>query len=77
MSNADKMLQLVLSDNRLSSFYDYNPNDFLTLKDALQAENAVVSSVAKIIKGISGSSEKSIQKQVYNDVFNHLNRNIL
>ncbi len=77
MSNEDKMLQLVLSDNNLSSFYEYDFNDFQTIKDALESDIPVVVAVAKIIRGIKGSSEKSIQKEVYSEVFNYLNQNLL
>lgn len=77
MSNEDKMLQLVLSDKNLSSFYDFNAADFPTVKDALKADNPVVVAVAKIISRISGNSEKSTQKEVYTEVFNYLNGNIL
>ena len=77
MSNEDKMLQLVLSDNNLSSFYEYNPDDFSTIESALRAENPIVVAIAKIISGVNGNSEKSIQKEVYNEVFNYLNRNML
>lgn len=77
MSNKDKMLQLVLSDNNLSSFYEFNPADFQNVKDALKSESPVVVAVAKIINGINGNSEKGIQKEVYNEVFNYLNQNMI
>jgi hypothetical protein len=77
MSNEDKMLQLVLSDNNLSSFYEYNSSDFQTIEDALDANNPIIVSVAKIIRGVNGNSDKSNQKEVYNEVFNYLNNNIL
>lgn len=77
MSNEDKMLQLVLSDSTLSSFYEYSPEDFQTIKDALESEIPVVVAVAKIIRGINGSSDKSIQKEIYNEVFNFLYNNML
>ena len=77
MNNDDKMLQLVLSDNNLRSFYEYDPSDYLTVEDALSADNPVIVAVAKIINGLNGNSEKSIQRQVYNEVFNYLNQNML
>jgi len=77
MSNKDKMLKLVLSDSNLSSFYEYNSDDFQTIKDALESDIPVVVAVAKIIRGINGNFEKSIQKEVYNEVFNYLNQNML
>jgi len=75
--NKNKMLQLVLSDNNLSSFYEYNVEDFPTIKDALRSENPVVVTIAKIISGLSGSSEKSAKKEVYTEVFNYLKDNLL
>ncbi|MGE0020480.1 MAG: hypothetical protein AB7S72_12490 [Draconibacterium sp.] len=77
MNNEDKMLQLVLSDSKLSSYYEYTPDDFQTIKDALESEIPVVVAVAKIIRGINGNSEKSLQKEVYNEVFTYLNQNII
>lgn len=77
MNNEDKMLQLVLSDNDLSANYEYDPNDFPTIKAALQADNPLVVAVAKIIIEINGKSEKSVQKEVYNEVFNYLNKNMI
>ena len=77
MSNEDKMLQLVLSDNSLCSFYDYNPNEFLTIEDALKAENPVVVAIAKIIRGVRGNLDKGVHKEVYIEVFNYLNNNLL
>ena len=77
MSNEDKMLQLVLSDNNLSLFYEYNVEDFLTVQDALQADNPVLVAIAKIIRGVAGNSDKGNQKSIYQEVFNYLNQNLL
>lgn len=77
MSNEDKMLQLVLSDSKLSSYYEYNAEDFQTIECALGADNPIVVAVAKIIRELNGSFDKSIQKEIYNEVFNYLNQNIL
>lgn len=77
MTNEDKMLQLVLSDSKLISFYEYKPEEFQTIKDALDADNPVVVAVAKIIIGVAGNTDKNTQKEVYNEVFNYLNQNIL
>lgn len=77
MNNEDKMLRLVLSDNNLSSFYEYNAEDYQSVSDALQSDNTVVVAVAKIIRGIAGNSDKGSQKSVYQEVFNYLNQNLL
>lgn len=77
MSNEDKMLQLVLSDSILSEFYGFNPNNFLTITEALKSDTPIVVVVAKIINKISKNSEKSSQKELYNELFNYLNNNII
>lgn len=77
MNNKDKMLQLVLSDDNLSRFYEFNPLDYTTIQDALDSKNPIVVSVAKIIDGVNGSSDKRIFKETYNEVRNYLNQNIL
>ena len=77
MNNEDKMLKLVLSDNNLSSFYEYNAEDYQSVSDALQSDNTVVVAVAKIIRGVAENSDKGIQKSVYQEVFNYLNQNLL
>ncbi|NLM67132.1 MAG: hypothetical protein GX180_08155 [Enterococcus sp.] len=71
------MLQLVLSDNNLSKSYEYNAEDYHNVSDALKSENAVIVAVAKIIRGISENSNKSVYKSVYQEVFNYLNKNLL
>ena len=77
MTNEDKMLQLVLSDNNLSSFYEYNAEDYTSIDKAMLSDNPVVVAVAKIITLVGGSSDKGIQKESYNTVFNYLNQNLL
>jgi len=77
MNNEDKMLQLVLSDNNLSSFYEYNAEEYQSVSDALQSNNAVVVAVAKIIRRVAENSDRSIQKSVYQEVFYYLNQNLL
>lgn len=77
MNNKDKMLQLVLSDEKLSSFYEYNVKEFSTIKSALDSENPIVVAVAKIIDGIARSSDKGDFKENYNEIINYLNQNVL
>lgn len=77
MTNKDKMLQLVLSDEKLVTIYEYNPSDFLYLEDALNSENPIVVAVAKIIESISKNTDKGTFKETYNEIFNYLNKTIL
>jgi len=77
MNNKDKMLQLVLSDDKLSSFYEFNPEDFPTMEDALNSENPIVVAVAKIIKGVGANTNAVNFKETYIEIINYLNQNIL
>ena len=77
MSNQNKMLQLVLSDEKLSSMYDYNASDYVTVTDALKSENPIVVTVAKIINGVKGNSDKGTFKETYNEIIGYLNQNLI
>lgn len=77
MNNKDKMLQLVLSDEKLSTLYEFNADDFPSIKHALNSDNPIVVVVAKIIQGVNGSPSKSSFKEVYNELVNYLNNNLL
>jgi hypothetical protein len=77
MNNKVKMLNLVLSDQKLSSFYEYKIEQFTSIKSALDSDNTIVVVVAKIIDGISRNSDKVNYKEIYNEVVNYLNQNIL
>lgn len=77
MSNNDRMLQLVLSDDKLISFYEYDPAAFTTIAQALLSENPIVVTVAKIIESIGRNHEKGYYKDTYNEIINYLNKNLL
>ncbi len=76
MTKEDRMLQLVLNDVDLSSYYEYTPDDFRTIQEAFNAENSVVQVAAKIVRLIE-NDDKSKQKEVYTEVFNELKKNLL
>ena len=72
-TNSDKMLQAVISDERLAAFYDYNPNDYSSISDALAADNAVIKAMALIIsKSEQGANEKEIFNEVNDTLKNGL-----
>jgi hypothetical protein len=77
MNNKDKMLHLVLSDEKLRSSYEYNLVELQTIQDALKSENPIVVAVAKIILGVGEDSDKVVFKEIYNEVINYLNKNII
>lgn len=77
MLNSEKMLSLVLSDQRLKDTYGYDSSDYEDLPSALASDNPVVVAVARIIKNLNGSSDQATVSSVYKDVFNYLNTNLL
>ncbi len=77
MTNNEKMLHLVLSDQKLIEMYEFNPDDYDSIDDALKSENPIIVAIANIIQGISNMPNKSNLKDTYNEVFNYLNQNLL
>ena len=77
MTQKDKMLRMVLDDQKLREAYGYAPDDYETIHDALSSENAIVVAVAKIIMELNGSDDPTEQKRVYKTVFTYLNNNLL
>lgn len=74
LTNSDRMLQVVLSDENLISYGGYNPTDYETLEDALASETPIVVAVAKMIQGLQ---RKLSEKEIYNEVNNYLRNNLL
>ena len=65
----DKLLQAVLSESLLSKFGEYDPDDYLTVDDAIDSENEVVSAVGRIIERRSSNVS---DRDIYREVCNHL-----
>ncbi len=78
MTQKDKMLQLVLNNEQLMKQYGYSAEQLegLDLQEALRSDNAVIASVARIIRELDGSIDASKQKEVYKKVFTYLNNNL-
>lgn len=66
MTNKERMLHMVLDDTKLQELYDYDQSEYEDLYTALNSDNVVVASVARIIKELDGSTDESVQKKVYN-----------
>jgi hypothetical protein len=73
LTNDDRMLQIVLSDQRLSDYGGYNPSDYETISDALNSECATVVAVAKFIQGVQRGYSS---KEIYTEVQNYLKLNL-
>ena len=73
VTNGDRILQAVLSDEHLMKFGDYNPYEYEKLDAALTSDNVVVRTVAQIISSVgTGSSSK----EIYTIVMNYLIKNV-
>ena len=77
MTNKERMLHMVLDDTKLQELYDYDQSEYEDLYTALNSENVVVASVARIIKELDGSTDESVQKKVYKTIFSYINDNLL
>ena len=77
MTNKERMLHMVLDDTKLQELYGYDQSEYEDLYTALNSDNVVVASVARIIKELDGSTDESVQKKVYMTVFNYINENLI
>lgn len=77
MTNKERMLHMVLDDIKLQELYDYDQSEYEDLYTALNSDNVVVASVARIIKELDGSTDESVQKKVYKTIFSYINDNLL
>lgn len=77
MTNKERMLHMVLDDTKLQELYDYDQSEYEDLYTALNSDNVVVASVARIIKELDGSTDESVQKKVYKTIFSYINENLL
>ena len=77
MTNKERMLQMVLDDQKLQELYDYDKSEYEDLYTAINSDNVVVAAVARIIKELDGSTDESNQKKVYMTVFNYINENYI
>ena len=77
MTNKERMIHMVLDDTKLQELYDYDQSEYEDLYTALNSDNVVVASVARIIKELDGSTDESVQKKVYKTIFSYINDNLL
>ena len=65
MTNKERMLHMVLDDKKLQELYEYDKSEYEDLYTAMNSENVVVATVARIIKNLDGSTDESDQKKVF------------
>ena len=71
MTNKERILHMDLDDKKLQELYDYDETEYEDMYAAINSENIVVASVARIIKQLDGSTDESDQKKVYMTVFTY------
>ena len=77
MTNKERMLHMVLDDNKLQELYGYDESEYEDFSTAINSDVVVVATVARIIKDLDGSTEESNQKKVYKTVLNYINDNLI
>lgn len=77
MTNKERMLHMVLDDQKLQEAYGYDTSEYEDMYTAINSENVVVAAVARIIKDLNGATDETEQKKVYATVFNYINDNYL
>ena len=73
LTNSDKMLRIVLSDEKLIEYGNYSPEDYNTVDEALCSDNPIVVAVAKLIIGVQ---RNYTSKEIYDEVRNYLTTNL-
>jgi|LSQX01.2.fsa_nt_gb hypothetical protein len=76
MTREDRMLKLVLSDPDLCNYYEYSPEKYNTIQEALNSDDIVVNVIARIIRTIK-DDDQSEQRKLYTEIFNELKNNLL
>ncbi len=76
MTNEERMLRLVLSDETLIENYDFDFHEPVTMMEAINSDNPVIAIIARVIRALNGQEDRSRQRSVYNEILNHLNRNL-
>jgi hypothetical protein len=76
MTNADKIFQAVIKEPELEEFGHYNFEDYYNVGviDAINDENVVVATVARIVQHSTTHSGKG---EIYNSISNYLKQNVI
>ncbi len=77
MTNKERMLHMVLDDKKLQELYDYDESEYEDLRAAINSDNVIVATVARIINELNGSTVESDKRRVYMTIFNYINENYI
>lgn len=73
LTNGDKILLAVITDEELVKYYGYNPSDYDSLSSALESDVSVIQAIAQII---NRNEQNATEREIYNEVSNYLKANI-
>lgn len=76
MTTEDRMLALILRDSDMSEYYEYSPEQFTTIQEAMKSENLIVNVVARIVRNVK-EDDRSKHQELYTIIFNELKKNLL
>jgi hypothetical protein len=76
MTNEEKILQSVLSDETLIAEFKYDPKDYTSITTASYSPNYVVATIADIIQGIK-QVDNALSKSVYNKIIDSLKKEVI
>lgn len=77
MTNKERMLTMVLDDKKLQELYGYDKSDYEDMYTAINSDNLVVSTTARIVRELNGSTDEDVHNKLYKTIFNYLTDNIL
>lgn len=77
MTNKERMLTMVLDDKKLQELYGYDRSDYEDMYTAINSDNLVVSTTARIVRELNGSNDETVHNKLYKTIFNYLTENIL
>jgi hypothetical protein len=77
MTNKEKLLQSVLSDETLIAEYKYDPRDYTSIRNAKYSPNSIVATIADIIQEIEEEHGKAPYKSVYNKIVDNLKKEVI
>lgn len=75
MMNIDKIFKAVIEEESLIKYGEYNPNEYESVYDAVDDDNIVISTVARIIAYYQSNNHSD--KEIYKEITNYLKNNMI
>lgn len=75
MTNIDKIFKAVIEEETLVEYGNYNPDDYESVNDAINDDNIVVATVARIVCYHQYGNHSD--KEIYKEITNYLKNNVI